>query len=309
MSDAPRQLRMYLPDVLCESARQGDHNFLNLISQVVQQAGYSVSYLVRDTADMMQAAREPGYSLFHMEEPFAQNSVSIRRAYFYPFWHIETTGKRWEFEVAKTPFHEGAEPHPDTNRFFRFWQQRLFQDAPSRAHSKDFILMPLQGRLLDKRSFQTCSPTRMIADTLEQVDGKSVVATLHPNEVYSDAEIAALEKLTSLYPNLTIQTGGSEDLLRTCDYVVTQNSSVAFSGFFFEKPCILFGKSDFHHIAINVAKTGVDRAFETVLVHKPDYAAYLYWFLQDMCINAGRPEAPEAIRAALIRAGWPMDNE
>lgn len=309
MPDNPRHLRMYLPEPLCEGARQGEHNFLNLLSQVVRQAGYSVSYMARETVDLKQAAREPVYSLFHMEEPFAQSSVSIRRAYFYPFWHIERTSKRWNYEVARTPFSQDKDVHPDTDRFFGFWQKRLFQDAPKKSRNKGFILMPLQGRLLDKRSFQTCSPIRMISDTLDQVESKTVIATLHPNETYSDEEISALEKLSSLYGNFTVQLGGSENLLQTCDYVVTQNSSVAFSGFFFEKPCILFGASDFHHIAINVEKTGVGRAFEMVLAHKPSYASYVHWFLQEMCINAGRPEAPEAIRAALIRAGWPMGKE
>ncbi len=309
MSDHPRHLRMYLPQPLYQSARAGEHNFLRLIEDVARRAGYSVEVMEHDTASMRQASRDPGYSLFHMEEPFATRSVTIRRAYFYPFWQIERVGRRWQFEVAKTPFPTSAADHPDITRFFRFWQKRQFGDAATKARKDGFVLMPLQGRLRDKRSFQTCSPERMIANTLEQVAGKPVIATLHPNETYSEQEIATLEKLESTHDNFEVRMGGSNELLAGCDYVVTQNSSVAFSALFFEKPSILFAAADFHHVAANVADTGVEGAFEMILSHKPDYAAYAHWFLQEMCINAGRPEARKKIEAALVKAGWPMDKK
>lgn len=309
MSDHPRQLRMYLPEPLCHSARAGEHNFLGLIADVVQQAGYSLEFIDRETASMQQASREPGYSLFHMEEPFSTRSVTIRRAYFYPFWHLERTGKRWQFDVANTPFPASSSDHPDIARFFRFWQKRQFGDAPAQTRKEGFVLMPLQGRLLEKRSFQFCSPVRMVFETLEQVADKPVIATLHPNETYSEKEIATLEKLEAQSSNFQVRVGGSEQLLKGCDYVVTQNSAVAFSGLFFEKPCILFAASDFHHIAANVAETGIERAFEMILAHQPDYGTYVHWFLQEMCINAGRPEAADKIRTRLTKAGWPMDKK
>lgn len=88
--------------------------------------------------------------------------------------------------------------------------------------------------------------------------------------------------------------------------MVSQNSSAAFSGFFFGKPAVLFGRIDFHHIAANVHDLGVDDALRIGPDLKPDYARYIHWFWQEMSINAGHPQAREKIRDILQRAGWPV---
>jgi hypothetical protein len=94
--------------------------------------------------------------------------------------------------------------------------------------------------------------------------------------------------------------------LQNCDYIVTQNSSVGFLGYFYGKPLVLFGKTDFHHIALNAADIGAAAAINAAPAHKPDYAAYLFWFLQKNAINAGRQEAQDSIRAVLQGHGWPV---
>ena len=56
----------------------------------------------------------------------------------------------------------------------------------------------------------------------------------------------------------------------------------------------------------NVGQLGVGRAFDMAGQMRPDYARYLFWFLQRMAINAGRPEAEEKILRALRRGGWDL---
>lgn len=62
---------------------------------------------------------------------------------------------------------------------------------------------------------------------------KRIIATLHPKEVYSDAEISTLEAIADRDPLLEVRMGEMERLLPACDCVVTQNSSAAFNGYFF----------------------------------------------------------------------------
>jgi hypothetical protein len=100
--------------------------------------------------------------------------------------------------------------------------------------------------------------------------------------------------------------GGVESLLPGCDYVVTQNSAVGFAGFFFGKPLVLFGQIDFHHIALKPAELGVREAIAAAPGWAADYDSYLWWFLQDRAINAGRPEAEEKTSARLRSFGWPV---
>ena len=95
--------------------------------------------------------------------------------------------------------------------------------------------------------------------------------------------------------------------MNACQLVVTQNSSVALAGFFFRKPAVLFAQIDFHHIAGNVPRDGEDRAFATWR-NDAEYEAYIWWFLQHMSINAGRPpeEVTEKIASVLWNHGWPV---
>lgn len=299
-------LRFYLEDSLRDSAREGTHNFIGQIARVAQNAGFSVEYRGNSLADRTASIARDGYALFHMEQPTTEHGLCFRRVYHYPFWAIEPTNERWDWRVAKAAF-DPRETDPKLARpFYRRWQQRLFKDAPATATQEGFIFVPLQGRLLERRSFQLVSPVEMILSTLQHDPKRQVIATLHPNEHYTREEQKRLEQLQERFSHFHVKTGGMVELLRTCDYIVTENSSVAFNGYFFGKPSVLFARSDFHHIAASVDHLGVARAFEDVTQMRPDYARYIHWFWQQMSINAGRPEAPERIAEALRRNGWPI---
>lgn len=292
----------YLPDGLRKSAEAGEHNFIGKVESVVRNAGLDVVF-----RDPSKARRDdPGYSLLHMQDPLNDRGVTIRRAYFYPFWQIERTNARWHWDVAKADFHSGHVNRNEAEGFYRFWQKRLFKDHLDKISNQGFVYVPLQGKLLERRSFQECSPIRMLHHILEQVPDQPIIAALHPNEHYDPDEIAALEVLETQHDRLEIRIGEMETLLAGCDFVVTQNSSAAFAGLFFGKPSVLFGRIDFHHIAANAAELGVERAFRQVQDMTPDYAGYVWWFLQQMSINAGRPEAEEKIRDRLRVLGWPV---
>ena len=166
------------------------------------------------------------------------------------------------------------------------------------------VYVPLQGRLLERRSFQHASPVEMIETVLAQDKHRKVVLGLHPKEAYSETELAALETLSEKNARLSIARGGMEEALRTCDYVVTENSSVALSGMFFHKPAILFAKVDFHHIALNVAQIGAEEAFARVAAWQPDFDTYLHWFIALNSIKADAEDAEAQILAAVRRHGW-----
>lgn len=303
---ARNTVTFYLHPKLRRRAAQGNHNFINKICEVLADAGLQTAFDGDDTAARLRAAARPGHSFFLMQDPVNARGLTLRKTYLYPFWHIEKQAARWDWPVALDPFEAaGTDPQKAAN-FYRFWQQRLFDDAPVGTRRDGFVYVPLQSQLLRKRSFQTCSPIDMIKTVLANDTKRRVILTLHPGETYSTDEKRALEDLMKAHDRLFLQTGDMARQLQHCDYVVTQNSSAGFMGYFFGKPLILFAKSDFHHIALNIDPMGAPRAFAAVADHAPDYAGYLYWFLQDRAINAGRPEAKEKIRQVLGAHGWPV---
>lgn len=295
-----KTIRFYMEEPLRKSAAKGEHNFLRLIENVVTKAHYRVDYC--DFPKNGDAF--PGYSLTHMISPPNANGLVFRRVYHYPFWQIDAVAQRWHWDVARADFDPDA-ASSDASRFYKFWQKRLFRDAPDSSRKEGFVYVPLQGHLQRQRLFQSCSPIEMIEHTLAH-SGRKVIATLHPKETYSSSDRNALKALAKVHPQLTIATGDMERYLQTCDYVVTQNSGVAFSGFFFGKPALIFGQIDFHHIAVRADLQALGDSFDRIAAHAPDYEKYVWWFWQDQCINAGRYDAEARIAARLRRFGWPV---
>ncbi|WP_108813868.1 capsular polysaccharide export protein, LipB/KpsS family [Loktanella sp. Alg231-35] len=293
----------YLHSKLRNQAEGGNHNFISRLSDVQEEAGLQVAFDGDDDLARARALVRPGRSLWLMEPPVNDCGLTFRKTYLYPFWHIEQQAARWDWPVAQEHFDPAAVPAIKAANFFRYWRERLFAEAPRHARRDGFVYVPLQGQLLRQRSFQSNSPVEMLKTVLARDPNRKVIATLHPSENYSDAEQRALEQILADNLRLTVTLNSDAQYLQNCDYVVTQNSSVGFMGYFFEKPLILFGKSDFHHIALR----GQDPdAFDQVMRYQPNYAAYLYWFLQMKAINAGRPEVKQTIQTVLRGHGWPV---
>ena len=303
---ARNTVTFYLHPKLRQRAENGNHNFLTKIADVLTQADQKIAYDNDDGAARLRALARPGRSLYLMQEPVNARGLTMRKTYIYPFWHIEKKAARWDWPVGQETFNAATKDALAAANFYRFWRQRLFEDETRDVRRDGFVYVPLQSQILRKRSFQTCSPIEMIEAVLKYDATRQVMVTLHPEETYSAQEQNALEALMAKHERLFLQVGQMERFLETCDYVVTQNSSAGFMGYFFGKPLILFAKSDAHHIALNVDRMGEKLAFEAVLDHKPDYARYLHWFLQQRAINAGRPEAMTAIRDVLRGHGWPV---
>ena len=290
-------LRIHLDDAMRRAAHAGEIGIVRRI--VAALPDWTVRLVPEDTPPDRTA-----YDLLHMREPVTPRGLTLRQAYFFPFWRIEATNERWNFDVARAAFRPDAVPPEQARDFAAKLRARHFPDVTPR--SGGFVLIPLQGRLLEHRSFQSMSPVAMVETALQALPDRTFLATLHPKETYGGPELDALDALCRRYPNLKVHSGGTGHLLPDCDLVVTQNSSIALKGFLLAKPAVLFAGIDFHHIAGSVPRQGVDAAFATALGARPDFAAYLAWFFRRHAINAGADKAEAQIRSRLQRHGWPV---
>lgn len=295
-----RIVHFYLEPDLRRSAEAGQHNFVNKLVGVVENAGFRVSFPPKPIGESV-------YSLSHMVAPPDANGLVFRRVYHYPFWQIDPLPNRWHWQVAKASFDPALAPPDEAQRFYRFWQKRLFDDLPQNTQRLGYVYVPLQGRLTRARAFQKCSPLEMLAHCLTHLPENRIIATLHPKETYSMSERSALNALIRQHPRLSVDQTPMAEHLRDCDFIVTQNSSAAFNGVFFGKPALLFAGADFHHITVPAEMNDLPGSFAQVTQHAPDYAAYLWWFWQHHAINAGREDAEQKIAAKLCAFDWPID--
>ncbi len=276
------------------------------IKSAFEHEGFRVEFKRSTIEERLKSASRNGYSLFFMRDPFHDRALNLRRAYFYPFWRIENTAERWEFDVARKHYDLGETDTEKVHIWAEKWRKWLFKGKAAQPTKEGVVYVPLQGRLLEKRSFQSASPLDMIQAVLDHDSSRQIILGLHPGEEYSTEEMSAIERIDDANPRIRVQMGGMEAALQVCDYVVTENSSVALSGFFFHKPAILFAQIDFHHIGLNVADIGVAQAFERITTHHPDFDAYLYWFIQLNAIKADEEDAEAEIIKAAQRCGWPV---
>ncbi len=288
-------LRVYLDGSMLDTARAGTFPFMRVLADAVQGAGWTV-----DWRDAAEAVDPDAHALVHMRRPDTPRMLSFRRAYHYPFWTIEPCVERWRFAVARARFDPAAVPGDARGFAARLRARVLPGPDPVRG---DHVLVPLQGRLRQERSFQTMSPVAMLDAVC--ATGRPVIATLHPREPPDRADRAALDRLARRHRNLTVG-GDTMARLRNCAFVATMNSAVAFDGYLLGKPAVLFAAIDFHHIGLNVADLGAAAALDAAPGHAPDFAGYLWWFLKHRAIDAGAPDAADRIRSAMRKGGWPI---
>ncbi len=300
-----RHLHIVLEPLHRQDAEAGKINIFNLIASAFRGAGWDVGY--RDLVPGQPIVPPLGdHALFFMQEPLSDRALTLRRAYHYPFWRIEATNERWRTDVARATFDPDAVDPALATPFARRWARTLLGGREPRQEG--YVFIPLQGRLRDHRSFQSMSPLAMIEATLQAEPQRRLVLKLHPKEAYTPTDMAALERITR-HPRVDLVDADALDLLAGCDYVVTQNSGLAFTGFFLRKPAVTFAAIDFHHIAAPVADLGVADAFQAVLGPPPAFDRYIHWFLQENAINGGRDDAQARILARAARFGWPVQED
>jgi hypothetical protein len=304
--DGRRTLRILYPAGLCARARDGRHAMSNRIVQAFRDAGFDVVIADDTFAERLRTRATGAYSIVHATEPVDHRGLVLRRAYVGAFWRLEPTERRWEFDVARADFDPGAVDGDEAERFRARWRRDLFGTITPAWMRGDALFVPLQGRLLDQRSFQTMSPIAMVEAVCRARPATPVIATLHPRYDYTPEERAAVADLVERLPNLTLSDASSERMLQACAAVVCQNSAVAFTGYFLGVPAVLFARIDFHHIAANVFDLGIDQALGRVAEDRPDFARYLWWFLKENAIGAGSDAAEARILAAARRANWPV---
>lgn len=299
-----RVLRIYLEPDECQRARDGGFPFMTKIKLAFEERGFRVDFVRNSDEERIKSADRRGYALFFMDDPFHDRALTLRRAYFYPFWRIENTDRRWEFQVARKIFDPGEIDTDIARKWADDWRKWLFKGKVADPVRAGAVYIPLQGRLLEHRSFQTMSPLDMVRETIAHEPERRILIGLHPGETYDKADLAPFHEIAAANPRISLQTGGMEEALRVCDYVITQNSAAALSGFFFRKPAVLFARIDFHHIGANVAELGVEGAFEAARTAAPAFDSYLYWFIQMNAIKADDEDAGDRILAAVRSFGW-----
>ncbi|SCY24892.1 hypothetical protein [Paracoccus tibetensis] len=294
-------LSVYLHPPILQTALAGKLGFLNRMRALLEPRGWQIQVLRSGPEARRDAPHRPGYALFNMERPTHDRALTFRLAYHYPYWRLEKVAERWRWPIATTPFDPGSIEEDAAHRFAARLRARVLPGVTPSAG--DHILIPLQGQIRRHRSFQSASPLAMIR--VAAATGSPCIATLHPKERYNAEDLAALDTLARIHPNLTIG-GDTATLLPSCAFVVTQNSGAGFDALILGKPVVLFAQSDYHHVALNVAQLGAAEALAQAAAHQPPTERFLDWFLRRTSLDMMAADADARLLAAMTKGGWPV---
>lgn len=296
-------LYLYLHEAARAAVSAGAPRMATRVKEAVEAAGWEVVLLPEAAREV--AAAIPGHHMVFNRPVIGPRCLTLRKCCFDPFWRIETTNDRWDWQIAGIPFTGAAVPRARARQFQGFWRSRLFADAE--IAREGFVFVPLQGKLTEHRSFQSMSPLAMLEAVLTRWPGVPVRATLHPGETYAPEELAALVTLEERFPMLRLSDEPSMQLLARCNLVVTQNSTLAAKGFFADKPAMLFARIDFQHVAASVPRDGLEAAFAQVESgENRDYPAFLHWYFKENALVFWAGDVQDAIRKRLREHGWPI---
>lgn len=299
---AKRRCKILLGPGKLRQIRAGEHTFLQGLVSVLRRAEYLVEYSGNTYFNRKLALFLPGISFSDEGMENARRAFVIRRSYRQKFFRIEKSQHRKDWGTTNAEFDVSNIDTLSANIFYRKQIRDLKVLKFKKPIERSYVFVPLQSRLTKKRSFQSFSPIDMVKQTIEKSNGRPVVITLHPTVKYSKKDLRAVEKLTE-NPRVTLSTAPMHEILAGCDYVVTENSSVALYGVLHKKPAIVFAVCDFHHIFQYVPKVGVEHAFENVLQDEPNFVKYNFWFFMVQMIPQFAPDLENRISWRLQQLG------
>jgi hypothetical protein len=307
------KINLHLPSHLIDGVRAGQPGFYSRLLAGLAARGAEVGVERRGADGAIQTEGwEADFNLVHQGRITHPSVLNTGLAYVFPFWYADPTGICGDSSIAKAPFDSLAIPQSESGPFYRRLKKRLIegrvarydQPAERRELPEGAVSVFLQGRS-DPLSRAQYMPTEdMLKSVLRHRDGRPVIIKPHPNE--TDVHVyAALQELERQYENVVLTDANVHDILETSYVSCSISSGVALESMVHKVPTILFGRSDLHHCAVTVMRPGqLRQAMRQIAQGGFHFEAFLYWFLQQNCINAGQEDFVEQVIARMGRGGF-----
>jgi len=218
-------------------------------------------------------------------------------AYIYPFWNLDLWGIRALSSIAEKSF-DPAGMDADAvqsfaNRLRKRWvvgrKSRYEQPSRPSVVPAGCIAVFLQSET-QRRVGETCYLTtrQMIKALLARDDPRRVVIKPHP----LDDDCATrrfVVRIAAKDARVELSDGNIHDILARAAVCVTINSAVGLEAMLHGVPVVLCGRADFHHAAVTVIKPeGMAPAILRAEAETWPHDAFLYWYLNMKCLNAGK---------------------
>ena len=238
-------------------------------------------------------------------------TLNTALGYIPPFWYADPIGVLADSSLADTAFDPASVPKAEARAFCARQRKRLVGTRTSRhpqpTDRQDFpqgcIAVFLQGWSDPIARSRHMDAADMLQAVLDHPGGRAVVVKPHPKNLDQETQ-DLIDMLQANHPDVIVTGANVHDILRCADVTVSISSAVALEGMLHGKPAVLFGRSDFHHAALTVRHApDWPAALARALGTSWDFEPFLYWFLADAMINAGRDDMFDRLLTRMEQVG------
>ncbi|WP_103332860.1 hypothetical protein [Pseudotabrizicola formosa] len=237
-------------------------------------------------------------------------------AYLHPFWHLDPVGVLAESSIGARAFDASRIRTKPARAFYERMQARFPARRQSRREQEmqvtrfpaGAISVFLQGPLPEAYGLTYASGEAMLRAVAQGAGGRAVLVKAHPLAVEHDTEVIA--RVLADGVAVTPTQANVNDMIAASVATVSANSACAIEGFLQRKPALLFGRSDFHHLAETVRHPGgFPQALARVLAApEPDYARFLFWYFARNCLNVSGSGFAQKVLRIFAQAGFAPDR-
>lgn len=290
--------------------------FYGTLAKALEGAGAAVSVVTLDPdRTLARVEADEGFHIVHHARIRHPRVLNAGKAYIEPFFTLDPWGFRLFSSIAAETFRPGPDPLADAAIFDEI-RARMVGGRKSHYEQPDELVSAPDHAIAvflqteDNRDVgETChlTPRHMIKALLERDDPRPVVVKPHPKE----KNLETLDWLTRQArkdPRLQVFIGNIHDLLAKSDVVVTINSAVGIEAMLHEKPVVLCGDTDFHHICEIVTRRrdlngAIARAEARQAAGQWPFRAYIGWYYGRMCLDPRAPDFGARVMAKLRGLG------
>ena len=270
--------------------------FYGTLAKALEAEGLAVTVVTLDEAQALaRIGADDGFHILHHTRIRHPRVLNAGKAYIEPFFTLDPWGFRLFSSIAAETFCPGPDPAADAVIFEEIRGRMVGNRASHYEQPAEVIESPdhciavfLQTE--DNRDVgETChlTPRQMIRGLLDRDDPSPVVVKPHPKEKNLET-LNWLSRQARKDPRLQIFLGNIHDLLARADLVVTINSAVGIEAMLHERPVVLCGDTDFHHICEMVRRKrdldpAIARAEARLAAGQWPFRAYIGWYYGRMC--------------------------
>lgn len=246
----------------------------------------------------------------------SENVLNAGVAYFWEHWHLDPVGTKAFSSIGDATYDPQTVSPERALGFSRNLKKRYLQKRLSKYSQPDdtqsfqpgSISVFFQGQYPINAGATQFSDIDMLRAVQNGTEDRRIVVKPHPL-VSDKLDIQMALDLASQDDRIQVTDANVHDILSASAATVSINSTVALEGFMHGVPALLFGKSDFHHIAGTVSNPALfSQSLDNELRRDADYDRYLTWYFVKHCIQINNTKVQDKIWDCFERLGFPKHS-